>query len=196
MPEKALTVLTLPPDGPSLPPVFRLLATDGVYEVRTTRLGTFAARVPAKVEAKPGIALSTPKCPARLFLELVALFAFVPEVEVVAEIVYRPAVGDFALHPTRQRENKKGSVGYWPVEENQDLIPFLNAHSHNTMDAFFSCADDRAETRVGLYAVVGRVDRERPQASFRFSMGTFFGRVAPEEIFEDPHEIHERLEVI
>jgi len=196
MPEKTLEVLTLPPDGPSLPPVFRLLAQDGVYEVRTTRLGTFAAKVPAKVEARAGVRLSTPKCPAGLFLELVALFAFVPEIEVVADIVYRPAVGDFALYPTRQEDNRRGSVGYWPVQESGDLLPFLNAHSHNTMDAFFSGADDRAETRVGLYAVVGRVDRERPQASFRFSMGSFFGAVEPEEIFEDAHEIRARLEVV
>jgi len=82
------------------------------------------------------------------------------------------------------------------VEESPHLVPFLNVHSHNTMDASFSCADDRAETRVGLYAVVGRVDREWPQASFRFSMGSFLHPVRPEEIFEDPHRIHARLEVV
>jgi PRTRC genetic system protein A len=50
-----------------------------------------------------------------------------------------------------------------------DRILF-EAHSHNTMEAFFSATDNAYEQHFRFYAVVGRLDQARPSVIFRLGV--------------------------
>ena len=59
--------------------------------------------------------------------------------------------------------------------EDKKYVP-LEVHSHNTMPAFFSETDNRDETGMRLYGVLGRVDQEAVDIKLRVSI---YGHYAP-----------------
>ncbi len=44
-------------------------------------------------------------------------------------------------------------------------------YAQDTMKPFFSSDDDASEKKLGVYGVIGRVDRERPVGVFRYPCG-------------------------
>lgn len=63
---------------------------------------------------------------------------------------------------------------YYPIE----------VHSHNTMGAFFSKQDDREETGLRVYAVLGRIDRDNPEIAVRVGVYGNFMDLHYSEVFE------------
>ncbi len=166
-------VLTGPPappadDGP-YPPVYRLLGADGVYEVRSSPLGAFVARLEG-VPLKEGYFSALPPCPAPLLARTVEIFKERPEKEALVSVVYDSLEGEY--HLVWQGEvADRSSVEYTPLPEDERYLVYAEIHSHHTMAPFFSRDDDASEKRLGAYGVVGHVDRRRPVGVFRYPCG-------------------------
>lgn len=184
---QAIEVFTAPPKGlPTPPAVYRLLGSDGVYEIRRTPLGTFIAPIACGLEISAGFYPKVPKAPTSLLAEAIELFAGTPEVEAVAEIFHERRSGSFHLFRPEQREATAGGVTYDPLPETEDVFCYLNLHSHNRMPAFFSATDDEYETKSGLYGVIGRLgDEGKPEAMFCMSCGGNFVYMSAESLFDD-----------
>jgi len=59
----------------------------------------------------------------------------------------------------------------------------LDIHSHSSISAFFSGADERDEQGLRLYMVVGRLDTLIPEVKLRVGVYGYFTPVRLEEIF-------------
>lgn len=182
---KPLTVLREPPaESSSDQRLFHVLADDGVYEARTTQVGTFAARVPSDVRARPGFELSVPKPSAGLLAEIVEGFKATPRIERLANVIY--SRGDYEVRWPEQH----GSAAFVEAVgtlENDETFIVVQLHSHGLLPAYFSQhADDVDEVRTGLYGVVGRCHENVPEMIFRFSCGGLYGFTSAREIFEEP----------
>ncbi|MGF1473313.1 MAG: hypothetical protein ACFB50_16455 [Rubrobacteraceae bacterium] len=183
---KPLTVLREPP-AESSPErrLFHVLADDGVYEARTTQAGTFAARVPSEVRARPGFALSVPKPPAAFLAEIVEGFKETPRIERLANVVY--TCGSYEVRWPEQHGSAAMVEAMGTIETDETFI-VVQLHSHGVLPAYFSeHADDVDEVRTGLYGVVGRCDEAVPDIVLRFSCGGLYGFTTAGEIFEESH---------
>ncbi len=182
---KPLTVLReAPQNAPPYPPLFHVLAKDGVYEVRHTPAGGFAARVDAAVEMREGFYLSAPKAPAALLAEVVAAFKAVPHEEALVNVVYDRATREHSLRwPAQERSAAAVRAAYTPEDDERFVL--CQIHSHGTMRPFWSPRDDEDEVRTGLYGVVGNVDATLPVALFRYSCGGLYREVPAASIFAE-----------
>lgn len=188
----SLTVHTHPHNRP-LPPVHRVLAHDGVYEVRDTSLGTFTARIPGEVSVTEGFSLKIPKAPVELLEATVRIFKERPDREVLLTIMYDRRDARHHLAWPEQSATAT-SIDYDSITEDEDLIVYAEIHSHNSMDPFFSATDDTSEARsTGLYGVIGRIDLDRPHAAFRYSCGHHFRRISGSSLFDDPARVRKLL---
>lgn len=59
----------------------------------------------------------------------------------------------------------------------------VEVHSHNSMGAFFSAADDAEETGFRIYGVLGRVNGEKPEIALRVGLYGHFLPVNVESVF-------------
>lgn len=173
---KALAVVSEPPrrsDG-SYPPVFRIMGHDGVYEVRTSSVGQFAAKIEAGARIREGFYPAVPPCPASVLARTVEIFKERPKTEAMVSIVYDTEDAAYTIVWQGERATRH-SVEYDPLMDDERRIVVAEIHSHHTMDAYFSRTDDSSERALKLYGVVGNVDRERPTALFRFPCGILPG---------------------
>lgn len=192
-----LAVLRQPPerreDG-AYPPVFRVLGADGVYEVRSTPAGQFAARLESAVEVEEGFFPALPPCPASLLRRVVEIFKERPDVETLVSLVYDARDGRYRL-VWQGATADRSSVEYVPLVDDDRYVVVGEIHSHHTMAPFFSRTDDASERRPGLYGVVGHIGRERPTALFRYPCGTLpsgdarFRPVRAERLFAPAAEV-------
>lgn len=146
------TVLTTPPELPdddleaSYPPVFRLLGHDGVYEIRTSRLGSFVAKLEADVTLCEGYYPVVPRCPSSLLSDTVRLFGERPDTEAMVSVVLDVETREF--HLIWQGEiADASSVEYEPLPEDDRYLLYAEIHSHHRMPAFFSAHDGRHQKR-------------------------------------------------
>jgi PRTRC genetic system protein A len=65
---------------------------------------------------------------------------------------------------------------------------FVDVHSHNTMEPFFSTEDDRDETGFRIFAVFGRLDT-RPRVAARIGIYGYYWRLRAEDVFELPEGV-------
>jgi PRTRC genetic system protein A len=79
--------------------------------------------------------------------------------------------------PTQTRE---------PAEVRYERVgsTILDIHSHGTMRAFFSVADNTDEQGLCLYMVVGRLDTFLPEVEMRLGVYGYFAPVTESEIFD------------
>lgn len=70
----------------------------------------------------------------------------------------------------------------------QDSAPadtiLFEAHSHNTMGAFFSGTDNAYEQYFRFYAVVGNLDRQKPSVAFRLGVHGYHFPVRLSQLFD------------
>lgn len=126
----------------------------------------------------PFVRLRTNKLPGRLLTAMVTHAGRFPE----KEIVYQTAVenGKFKVHVV--------AFGNKTSVEFDDICPadqiLFEAHSHNTMDAFFSGTDNAFEQHFRWYAVLGRVTSERPQVALRLGVYGYHFPIRLSELFD------------
>lgn len=71
------------------------------------------------------------------------------------------------------------------VRFDDDGLAVIDLHSHNSMPAFFSTTDDADEQGLRFYAVIGRVDTDRPEIRVRVGVYGHFMDVPAEMVFDD-----------
>lgn len=176
------SVVTTPPNPPH-PPVFRVLASNGVFEARATPLGSFVVRMDSLIgEMSEGFHPTLPRPGADVLARIVNIFKARPAKEALISVVYDNDERDFKL-VWQGEHSTRSSVNYDPVPDDERFILYAEIHSHNTLPAFFSATDDSSETATGLYGVIGRITDPKPAALFRYACGGMFRRLPPEALF-------------
>ncbi|WP_258111086.1 Mov34/MPN/PAD-1 family protein [Alicyclobacillus sp. SP_1] len=182
--DRPLTVFRTPPSDP-VPPVYHYLDAHGTtWEIRQTQTGRFQVPLRGQGTLEPDSAFQAnlPKMPYACLRDIVARCHAEPDVEHLAYVVYDRRSGFAVLWP-EQHANAVSVVGRG-VLEHEDFFVVAHIHSHGRLPAFFSSTDDADEVRTGLYGVLGRCDKDRPDLLFRMSCGGHFRPLAPEVLFD------------
>jgi|GEM_PF-652651 PRTRC genetic system protein A len=180
-------------EGPLVKPVTYVAAENGLFEVRMNAIGTFARKmegVPGMGQVAAGFHPALPKIPWELFEQAVSFFRAVMErhgnAEAYIQFFWNREEGTYFAHVPEQ------FVSGGHVSFNRDAaleathILVLEAHSHNTMGAFFSGTDNADEQGDRLFLVVGRLDCRIPQVLVRYGMAGHHDRLDIEAVFEAP----------
>lgn len=146
-----------------------LLAGNGVF-IRAQNNFVDALQLVAPAEVR-GLPMLTPfirprvgRLPGRLLTAIMTHAGRFPNQEVVYQVVVEN--GRFKVHVVAFGD--KTSAEFVDVATSDKIL--FEAHSHNTMTAFFSATDNAYEQYFRWYAVLGRVTAERPQAALRLGV--------------------------
>ena len=183
------------PEG-DRPPLTRVLCNGTLYEVRTDPAATYIAKAPPwrpvpegkKVYTaraiREGYYARVPRAPVSLLAEIIGLFRQTPHQEAHVNLVYDRERARYDLVCTEVAGSASaGRVSYEHLPHTEERFVVAEIHSHHAMNAYFSSTDNEAERRSGVYGVIGRIDRDRPHAAFRYSCGGVFGPLYASEIF-------------
>ena len=108
------------------------------------------------------------------------------EFEALAHILWDKKSEEFVVHIPEQevfkaRVNADLRHDAYPEDR---YLHYADIHSHNSMEAKFSAADDRDERATRLYIVLGRLDQFFPEISVRMSCGGVFQPLDPAAVLE------------
>lgn len=184
-------------------------ARDGmVYEIRNTEMGRFVTTADGcgmLSDVRAGFTPVLPRIPLKLMMQVFAFFRHyvhdAPVSEALLNIYWDKEEQEFIADAPEQvvtgiSVESRISSRYMCDR----YIHYMDIHSHNTMGAFFSAADDHDEKATRLYTVVGRLDCAVPEIKTRISNGGKFLDINPAEVFElmeesYPHEWEGCVEV-
>ena len=174
-------------------------ARDGqTYELRRTEMGEFIApknNIVDFEEVKAGFYPALPRIPQYLMGQIIAFFrsfmSETDEAEALVQIYWDRCDKKFTVFVPRQKASKaylEADVQDGAPDEERYLC-YCDCHSHNSMEAHFSCVDDRDERATRLYLVIGRLNRFYPSVSARVSCGGRFLEIDPAIVLEPVDEI-------
>jgi PRTRC genetic system protein A len=124
--------------------------------------------------------LKVPRIPGRLLEAVLADARDQIEQEVMYQFRLEVGGGWVVTRPVQERSRAR--VGY----RGDPTGVILDLHSHHLMPAFFSGTDDADEQGGRLYAVIGHLDRPRPQLILRLgAYGHYLYNVPALAVFED-----------
>ena len=183
------------PDG-ARPPLTRVLCNGTLYEVRTDPAATYVAKAPPwrpvpegkKVYTaraiREGCYARVPRAPMSLLSEIIDLFRQTPTIEAHVNLVYDRKKQRYELVRTEVAGSASaGRVSYGHLPHTEERFVVAEIHCHHATNAYFSRMDNDNELCSGVYGVIGRIDRARPHAAFRYSCGGVFGSLYASEIF-------------
>jgi PRTRC genetic system protein A len=168
-------------------------AKDGkVYEIRDTEMGFFitpAVSCETLSDIKAGFTPSLPRIPSDLMMKVIAFFRHYTQQgggnEALANIYWDKDNREFIADVPEQAVTGMSVDAQTSGQFADDrYIHYMDIHSHNSMRAFFSQADDRDEKATRLYTVIGRLDGYFPEIKTRISNGGMFLEIDPAEVFE------------
>ena len=178
-------------EPPPTKPLAYVLAGGGAFEVRTNRIGLFV-RKDTKVDGLPplaeGFTWSIQKIPWDIFTQVVTFFRSVTKrygsVEAYTQVFWDGE--KYSVHVPKQRVSG-GHVSFTrDVELERQKLLVLEAHSHNSMGAFFSHTDNGDERADRLFMVVGALEKRTPEVKLRAGMGGVYIDLGIEDVFEPP----------
>lgn len=107
------------------------------------------------------------KMPSEILEELVSLFRKAMPLEDAAR-VYKRKDGTFFVHHLTATKRNRVYVNFQDSDQPKEALTgeaflFCEAHSHNSMNAFFSGQDFRSSVYPGLYVCIGRLDQKKPE---------------------------------
>ena len=163
-----------------------------VYEIRNTEMGKFITPVSGcelLSEVRVGFIPVLPRIPSELMAQILAFFRhFVQngaENEALLNIYWDKENQEFIVDAPEQVVSKISVDTRLSEKFAIDrYVHYMDIHSHNTMNAFFSPVDDHDERATRLYTVVGRLDQCVPEVKTRISNGGKFLEIDPSEVFE------------
>jgi PRTRC genetic system protein A len=168
-------------------------ARDGkVYEIRDTEMGRFITPVVGcemLSEIQAGFIPALPRIPADLMMHVLAFFRHYThkgdDKEAMLNIYWDKDNREFIADVPEQAVTKVSVDSQISMEFTDDrYIHYMDIHSHNSMRAFFSQADDYDEKATRLYTVIGKLNEYIPEIKTRFSNGGTFMEIDPVEVFE------------
>ena len=154
-----------------------------IYELRKSEMGEFIAPKNNVVEfpqIRAGFIPALPLIPMFTLSQIISFFRCYmnerEEFEALAHILWDKKLEEFVVHIPEQevfkaRVNADLRHDAYPEER---YLHYADIHSHNSMEAKFSAADDRDERATRLYIVLGRLDQFFPEISVRMSCGGVF----------------------
>lgn len=168
----------------------------GFLETRRNEIGTFT--LPAGEVFFRGksdnakLELNLPKVPVKLLHQTVSLFDQFMEktgmsnssLEAFVQIFWDRKKEKYFIHVPLQMVSMM-SVKYINTQEimhNHLLV--MEIHSHNDMSAFFSGVDNMDEQATRLFGVVGKINDEWPQASFRMGVAGQYHYLDIADVFD------------
>lgn len=169
-------------------------AEDGkFYELQKTPLGEFIApktKVREFAPVRAGFTPALPKIPLSLMRKILAFFrSFMKEheeYEALVLIYWDTVKEEFLAYVPKQTVYKAhidADLTECPYDDPR-YLHYMDIHSHNSMEAFFSAVDDTDERGTGLYGVVGNLDQYYPTMQVRISCGGSFVDIDPGEVME------------
>jgi len=172
-----------------------LPAKDGkVYEVRNNPLGRFITPVigcELLSDVRAGFipAPNIPLIPMELIMKIIAFFRYLTcvgdENEALVNIYWDSESEEFVVDTPEQIVSKTSvHSNENPDYVSERYIHYMDVHSHNSMQAFFSHVDDKDEKATRLYTVIGRLNNYFPEIKTRISNGGKFHEIDPAEVFE------------
>ncbi len=155
-------------------PIRWLATAQGLYEFRTTAIGTFCVPrpdVPLEM-AQEGLTLAIPRMPRALLAALVAQFRTALPSEQLAQVYWEPGPGRFVVDIPPQEADGTSVTTPDATDPYDPARPrVLQVHSHAAGPAFFSATDDADEQATGCYGVIGRLDTALPTMVWRLACG-------------------------
>ena len=174
-----------------------------VMEIRKLPIGVFITpktnNDPVLSDIKPGFQPTLPKIPKELFDEIMEHFKLAAnkQKELLITIFWDSLEGKF-IYDIPFQATTKASIYAEPSAEYDDTsryFEYMDIHSHNTMEAFFSSIDNADEKGTKLYAVVGKVLDEIPQMRVRIANNGAFVDIKADEVFESINVKDRLLEI-
>jgi len=168
----------------------------GFLQTRRNEIGTFT--VPAGEVFFRGqsdnakLELNLPKLPVNLLHQTVSLFdQFMAKtgmsrstLEAFVQIFWDRQKEEYFIHVPEQLVSM-ASVRYINTQEiMKEHLLVMDIHSHNDMSAFFSGTDDGDEVSTRLFGVVGKMNDEWPQASFRMGVAGQYHYLDISDVFD------------
>lgn len=87
-----------------------------------------------------------------------------------------------------EQQATKASVHYQKIQSTESLWVTVDAHSHNTMQAFFSSIDDADDQGFGISMVAGELEKKKPAIDIRMCVYGHFIPLEVSQIFDVPQE--------
>ena len=121
-------------------------------------------------EVLESVCLKFPKIPKSVYKKMLLYFRGMSPNEAICRVSYNMNTGGFTLVLPVKQEVTHVTVAnakFMPLRSPAEQV-VATFHSHNTMPAFFSGEDDNAEKdEIGIFGVVGRVDKVNPEVRVR-----------------------------
>lgn len=141
---------------------------------------------------RPMIRLHTPRIPLSYLVRMIHN-ARQParDTRGLIEGLYRVVMQESALRLLKPLQ--RASVGHVSTEGDGGPQVLLELHTHGALPAFWSRTDNRDEQGFRLYAVLGRLQDERPQMQMRIGVYGHFYAVPPTVFFQNDTKGQHRL---
>lgn len=167
-----------------------------VYEIRKNSNGATFINEVNRVDSADTISetfeLNVPQIPFEFLLQTTAFFRDVAKEvsndEAMLEYWYDKEKEEYFIVCPKQTTTTT-NVHFErdrALDEDPNKIRVMDIHSHNTMSAFFSATDDSSEQETRIYGVIGRVDKDKVEYKFRYSVAGKFKLVNIFDFFERP----------
>ena len=162
-----------------------------VYEMRKTEMGCFITPVfetNAIGKVKAGFTPALPLIPAKILFYILRFFKYMAHkgnYEALANIYWDRQEQRFIVEIPRQKVSRVSvSSRLSGAFDSDRFLHYMDIHSHNNMNAFFSETDNRDERATRVYAVVGNVSSFFPEIKVRIANSRSFVEIDPSVVFE------------
>jgi PRTRC genetic system protein A len=185
-------------------PVSYVATTNGIFEVRQTKVGMFIApaekipRVNFTSTLKPGVLLKHGRLPyvlLRQFINFAQQVLKLYDSEAYAEFRLNPETGEYMMLVPHQ-DVSGGQANVWKIEKRQakqvkelPYLPVMQIHSHPTFWGRFSGKDDHDDRTCGdamIFGVIGNIDSDNPTSEFRINVGGTYVPLELTDVFMNP----------
>ena len=162
-----------------------------VYEMRKTEMGRFITPVSETNDirkVRAGFTPALPLIPAEILFEILQFFKYMAHkgsYEALANIYWDKQEQSFVVDIPKQKVSRVSvSSRLSGAFDSDRFLHYMDIHSHNNMNAFFSETDNRDEKAARVYAVVGKVTGFFPEIKVRIANSRSFVEIDPSVVFE------------
>ena len=162
-----------------------------VYEMRKTEIGRFITPISQTKEIRKVEAGFTPVLPLIPAEKLMVILCFFKHMarkgnfEALVNIYWDKQAEEFVVDIPEQKVSRVSvSSRLSDAFDSGRYIHYMDIHSHNNMNAFFSRTDDKDEKAARVYAVVGKVSSFLPEIKARIASSRSFVEIDPSVVFE------------
>ncbi len=162
-----------------------------VYEMRKTEMGRFITPISetnAIRKVRAGFTPALPLIPAETLFHVLRFFKYMAHkggCEALANIYWDKEESRFIVDIPEQKVSRVSvSSKISDAFDSGRYIHYMDIHSHNNMNAYFSKTDDNDEKAARVYALVGKISGFFPEIKVRIANSRSFVEIDPSVVFE------------